>query len=111
MQKDRVWYVALHLLNAHYVVRIVQSPALHLLILGQRIHDGADEVAPGAAFVQDVRRQGCGVESVSPKALAPHPGREDLFAVRAAYHGAKARNQLLVKRQITPMDGKPARGQ
>src|SRR5208282_788839 len=111
VHKQRVRYVALHALSELHIVRIVQRPALHVLAPGHRVHDDADEVSPGAAFVQDGSRQLLDIEAGAPETLAAEPGVENSFAVRAALHGAEAGNQLLVKRQITAVDCKPAGGQ
>ena len=111
MHKQRVGYLALHALDVQHVVRIVHRPALRLLALGHRVHDDADEVSPGAALVQDARRQLSGIEASAPETLAVEPGLEDSFAMGAAFHGAEAGNQNLVNRQKTAVDGKASCGQ
>ncbi len=111
VHKQRVGYVALHALDVQHIVRIVHRPSLHLLAPGHRVHDNADEVSSGAAFIQNARRQLVGIEPGAPETLAAEPGLENLFAIRAALHGAEARNQNFVNRQKTAIDGKPAGGQ
>ena len=108
VHKKRVGQVALHALDVQHTVGIVHRPALHLLAPCHRVHDDTDEVSPGAAVVQDARRQLLRIEAGAPETLAAEPGFDELFAVRAAFHGAEAGNQSPVNWQKPAVNGKPA---